>query len=87
MSDEKRSEDEAPKADPEATTTVEEPVEASTKAEEPVEEEGEEEESDEDAHNPAAIARRVAALGAGDRDEELAREEERKLAEIEHKLA
>lgn len=87
MSDEKRSEDEAPKADPaeakaedEATTKVEEPAAAPAAAEEPAEEE-EEEESDEDAHNPAAIARRVAALGAGDRDEELAREEERKLAE------
>jgi predicted negative regulator of RcsB-dependent stress response len=40
-----------------------------------------EEEGDEDVANPAAIARRVAALGAEDETEALAREEERKLAE------
>jgi predicted negative regulator of RcsB-dependent stress response len=39
------------------------------------------EDDDEDAANPAAIARRVAALGAEDETEALAREEERKLAE------
>lgn len=42
---------------------------------------GEEGESEDDAANPAAIARRVAALGADDESEALAREEERKLAE------
>ena len=45
------------------------------------EEDDEEEDEDEDAANPAAIARRVAALGADDATEALAREEERKLAE------
>lgn len=44
------------------------------------EEDGEDEE-DEDAANVAALARRVAALGADDASEALAREEERKLAE------
>jgi hypothetical protein len=39
------------------------------------------ERGEEDAANPAAIARRVAALGADDEVEALAREEERKLAE------
>lgn len=43
------------------------------------EEDGDEE--DVDAANPAEIARRVAALGADDDTEALAREEERKLAE------
>lgn len=53
-----------------------------TKAEEPAESEDDDEsEEDEDAANPAAIARRVAALGADDETEALAREEERKLAE------
>jgi hypothetical protein len=42
---------------------------------------GGEDEAPEDAANPAAIARRVAALGADDETEALAREEERKLAE------
>lgn len=36
---------------------------------------------EEDAANPAAIARRVAALGADDASEAMARDEERKLAE------
>src|SRR5689334_20768811 len=36
---------------------------------------------DEDVANPAAIARRVAALGGDDATEALANEEERKLAE------
>lgn len=39
------------------------------------------EDDDVDAANPAEIARRVAALGADDESEALAREEERKLAE------
>src|SRR4051812_37301442 len=45
------------------------------------ENEGEAEGGDVDAANPAEIARRVAALGADDEGEALAREEERKLAE------
>jgi predicted negative regulator of RcsB-dependent stress response len=39
------------------------------------------EDEDDDRANPAAIARRVAALGADDESEAFAREEERKLAE------
>ena len=41
----------------------------------------EDEGAEEDAANPAAIARRVAALGADDETEAFARGEERKLAE------
>ncbi len=44
-------------------------------------EEDEEAEAEEDAANPAAIARRVAALGADDATEAMARQEEEKLAE------
>lgn len=51
------------------------PADAEAKASE------EDEDEEEDAMNPAAIARRVAALGADDESEALAREEERKLAE------
>ena len=66
MSDEKRSEDEHDENKP--ARSGEETAEAG-------------EGDDEDAANPAAIARRVAALGADDDTEALAREEERKLAE------
>jgi tetratricopeptide (TPR) repeat protein len=66
VSDQKRSEDEKDPPTGEAA----------------VDDEREEEGADElDAANPAAIARRVAALGADDQLEAIAREEERKLAE------
>ena len=97
MSDEKRSEDghdepaEATKTSegseasasadaPTAAETVEAKPAEDAAVEEPSDEE-EDEDATEDAANPAAIARRVAALGADDRDEAFAREEERKLAE------
>ncbi len=71
-------------ADPPAKAEAAEPAEAKPAEDaasvEPADEEEDEEEA-EDAANPAAIARRVAALGADDRDEAFAREEERKLAE------
>ena len=96
MSDEKRSEDgheptetsegSGASASSEAQASVEaaQPIEAKpiedAAAGEPSDDEDDEEEA-EDAANPAAIARRVAALSHDDRDEALAREEERKLAE------
>lgn len=67
-------------AETKAKTTEDEPAEA-TGADTSASESEEEDEEDEDVANPAAIARRVAALGADDQDEALAREEERKLAE------
>jgi predicted negative regulator of RcsB-dependent stress response len=66
VSDEKRSEDEK--------DAVETPAGEEPRTEADVDEA-------EDAANPAAIARRVAALGADDASEALAREEEQKLAE------
>lgn len=66
VSDEKRSEDE--KDSPAGEAAVED-------------ERGEEGAEELDVANPAAIARRVAALGADDQLEAIAREEERKLAE------
>jgi predicted negative regulator of RcsB-dependent stress response len=66
VSDEKRSEDEK--------DAVETPAGEAPRTEADVAEV-------EDAANPAAIARRVAALGADDAAEALAREEEQKLAE------
>ncbi len=93
MSDEKRSEDEleekksdAPAAGVEGTESAETTSDKSDKdADVAVAERadaGESDESDDDdVANPAAIARRVAALGADDEIEALAREEERKLAE------
>lgn len=78
MSDEKRNEDgETLEEESKATST------GAGEGEAPAEVEGAEasEEGDDDAANPAAIARRVAALGADDETEALAREEERKLAE------
>jgi hypothetical protein len=57
------------------------PKAADEKSEEAANESEEDDEEDEDVANPAAIARRVAALGAEDETEALAREEERKLAE------
>lgn len=71
MSDEKRSQDDEAK----------EPAETEEAKASAAEDEDEDEDAEEDAHNPAAIARRVAALGADDATEALAREEERKLAE------
>lgn len=70
MSDEKRSEDEA-KDDAKAADAGEGEAKAKADAED----------DGVDAANPAEIARRVAALGADDEAEALAREEERKLAE------
>jgi hypothetical protein len=89
VSDEKRSEDELDEKDEAATTAPAEAegTEARTAADadvavaERTSDEDSSDEEDEDAANPAAIARRVAALGADDDAEALAREEERKLAE------
>lgn len=69
----------AEKTDDVAKADVAEKAGSESESESDSEEEDEEE--DEDAANPAAIARRVAALGAEDATEALAREEERKLAE------
>ncbi|MDF2694179.1 MAG: putative lipoprotein, partial [Labilithrix sp.] len=90
VSDEKRSEDELDEKD-EAAKDAPAAGETAASAEAQTEAEGdvavaerasdEDSEEDEDAANPAAIARRVAALGADDEGEALAREEERKLAE------
>jgi predicted negative regulator of RcsB-dependent stress response len=71
VSDEKRSEDELDEKDPPAEGG------ASAASEGETEEDG----ADLAAANPAEIARRVAALGADDQLEAIAREEERKLAE------
>jgi hypothetical protein len=85
VSDEKNREEgsdsEVEEKDPaEKPEKVEEEEAAKASASE--ESESEEDEEDEvDAANPAEIARRVAALGADDATEALAREEERKLAE------
>jgi predicted negative regulator of RcsB-dependent stress response len=74
VSDEKRSEDELDEKDADGETATKAEVEAKTSS-------AVDEDDDVDAANPAEIARRVAALEADDRDEALAREEERKLAE------
>lgn len=86
MSDEKRSEDaedvkDSAKTDDGGDTKADADVALAER-----EGAGEADETDDgdetdDAANPAAIARRVAALGADDETEALAREEERKLAE------
>lgn len=81
VSDEKRSEDELESeaskgAIAGSTETTEDTADrdAATAVADPSDDE-------DDAANPAAIARRVAALGADDEVDALAREEERKLAE------
>ena len=92
MSDEKRSEDEvqdngeaAKEADVAgADSTERAETESGKDADVAVADRADDAEDgadDDDAANPAAIARRVAALGADDEAEALAREEERKLAE------
>ncbi|MBX3231503.1 MAG: hypothetical protein KIT84_24260 [Labilithrix sp.] len=95
MSDEKRTEDDIAEVeknidalDSEAAKRSEDRIAAEkaekadeAKASEAAESADAAEEEDDDVANPAAIARRVAALGADDEAEALAREEERKLAE------
>lgn len=72
MSDEKRSEEE---------TETKDEAEADATTDAPDEKKASSGEDDVDSMDPAAIARRVAALGEEDESEKLAREEERKLAE------
>jgi predicted negative regulator of RcsB-dependent stress response len=80
VSDEKRNEDELDEKDA-SKEVAEGDVAVADRAEAAEGSASEESEEEDDAANPAAIARRVAALGADDEAEALAREEERKLAE------
>lgn len=87
MSDEKKNREEGSDAevdekDPsERPEKVEEEETKASSSEAETEEAADDDEDEVDAANPAEIARRVAALGADDETEALAREEERKLAE------
>lgn len=66
---------------PDPPQTAEKAIEDSKKLEASAEGEDESDEPEVDSADPAAIARRVAALGDEDEVEKMAREEERKLAE------
>jgi len=82
VSDEKRTEEDE---STEAKDVPDQPAEKAeakpAKAKADAEPDADEEADDVDSMDPAAIARRVAALGEEDETEKLAREEERKLAE------
>jgi predicted negative regulator of RcsB-dependent stress response len=81
VSDEKSGQDELDEKDPpEKKGESKDPTATGVTASEDAHDEGGEDD-EVDAANPAEIARRVAALGADDATEALAREEERKLAE------
>lgn len=75
MSDEKRTEEETETKDDETAAA------STEKSEDAADAKSDDEGDDVDSMDPAAIARRVAALGEEDESEKLAREEERKLAE------
>lgn len=84
VSEENRDEDVKDKPEnPDPPQTAEKAIEDSKKAEASAAADADEESDEEavDSADPAAIARRVAALGEEDEIEKMAREEERKLAE------